>query len=202
MPDSNAAALSKPALRRSMRAALRTVPAAEMAHRSKALVHHLVADDAWLTRNGMVALFGGLPEEPDLLPLLPWLHQKGARTVFFAVTGSDLTAHEVRTSADLRRGALGIWEPVPDPARLVAPGNLTTILTPALAFGQSDGSRIGRGAGFYDRLFARSDVGATRIGIAFDLQVVPHIPTEAHDARVDAIVTESGWIRFDAVRRS
>jgi 5-formyltetrahydrofolate cyclo-ligase len=104
--------------------------------------------------------------------------------------------YEVRSPGDLRRGMLGIWEPVIDPARFVATADLTAILTPALAYGQSDGSRIGRGAGFYDRLFARPEVKARRIGIAFDLQIVPHIPTEAHDARVNAIVTESGWIRF------
>ena len=196
MPDVDPATLSKPELRRSMRAALHAVPSDEMQSRSKSLLHHLTIDDRWLAPGGIVALFGGLPEEPDLLPLMAWLHEKSARAVFFAVDGKYLVPYEVRSLQDLRRGTLGVWEPVIDPARSVAPADLTTILTPALAYGQSDGSRIGRGAGYYDRLFGAADVKAKRIGIAFDLQVVPHIPTEAHDARVDAIVTESGWTRF------
>ena len=196
MSDTNPSTLSKPELRRSMRDALKTVPVDEIQSRSRNLLHHLTLDQTWLGKGAVVTLFGGLPGEPDFLPLLPWLHDKGARAVFFAVSGQDLLPYEVRSPDDLRRGTLGVWEPVLDPARLVADSDLTTILTPALAFGQSDGSRIGRGAGFYDRLFARPGVTARRIGIAFDLQIVPHIPTEAHDARVEAIVTESGWIRF------
>jgi 5-formyltetrahydrofolate cyclo-ligase len=196
MPDVDPATLSKPELRRLMRAALHMVPADEMQSRSKSLLHHLTIDDRWLARGGVVALFGGLPEEPDLLPLIAWLHERSARAVLFAVDGKILVPYEVRSMEDLRRGTLGVWEPVVDPARSVSPADLTTILTPALAYGQSDGSRIGRGAGYYDRLFGGPGVKANRIGIAFDLQVVPHIPTEAHDARVDAIVTESGWTRF------
>lgn len=196
MPDANPSQLSKPALRRTMREALRAVPAAEMQSRSKSVLHHLTGDEHWVANGAAVALFGGLPEEPDLLPLLTWLHERSARTFFFAVSGRDLVPYEVRTADDLRRGALGVWEPVIEPARCVSPAILTTILTPALAFGQSDGSRIGRGAGYYDRLFGGPGMKAKRIGIAFDLQIVPHIPTEAHDARVDALVTESGWIRF------
>ena len=179
-----------------MRDALRAVPGEEMRSRSERILRHLMTDVTWPGKGGTVALFGGLPEEPDFLPLLPWLHEKGARTVFFAISGKDLVPYEVRTPGDLRRGTLGVWEPMVDPALLVSPADLTVILTPGLAYGQSDGSRIGRGAGFYDRLFAQPEVKATRIGIAFDLQIIPHIPTEPHDARVHAIVTESGWIRF------
>lgn len=143
-----------------------------------------------------MALFGGLAEEPDLLPLIPWLRGRGARAAFFAVRDRALVAYEVRAPDDLRRGTLGVWEPVMDEARLVPPGQLTVILTPALAFGRGDGSRLGRGAGFYDRLFAHPDVTARRIGIGFECQLLTDIPTEPHDARVGAIVTESGWVRF------
>ncbi len=196
MPDVNATPTAKPLLRTTMRDALRAVPAEEIQNRSASLVHHLTSDAGWLCEGAVVALFGGLPGEPDFFPLLPWLHEKGARAVFFAVSGKELVPYEVRAPEDLRRGTLDVLEPVTDSARKVKRAKLTAVLTPALAFGQSDGSRIGRGAGFYDRLFADPAVVARRIGIAFDLQIVPHIPTEPHDAKVDAIVTESGWIRF------
>lgn len=197
MPDDSPALFSKRDLRRQMRDALRSVPDDEKQSRSRSLLQHLRADNAWApAAGGVVSLFGGLVEEPDLLPLIGWLHSRGARTAFFALAGSELLPREVKSPDDLRRGALGIWEPHPEKAPLLPLGSLSCILTPALAFGQSDGSRIGRGAGFYDRLFGHPEVAASRIGIAFDLQIVPHIPTEPHDARVHAIVTESGWIRF------
>lgn len=196
MPETVPSKLSKPDLRRFIRGALKALPVDEIQSRSRSLMHHLTLDETWLVPGGVVALFGGLPGEPDFLPLIPWLHERGARAAFFAVSGTELQPYEVRSPEDLKRGTLNVWEPVVDAARLVADRYLATVLTPALAFGQSDGSRIGRGAGFYDRLFARPEVTAQRIGIALDLQILPQIPTEAHDARVDAIVTESGWIRF------
>lgn len=197
MPETNPATLPKRELRRHMRESLRAVPDDERQSRSRSLLQHLKTDSGWLNGGGgVVALFGGLPEEPDLLPLIEWLHASGLRTAFFAVSSDQLVPYEARSAGDLRRGMMGIWEPVTDDARKIPLSSLTCILTPGLAFGQSDGSRIGRGAGYYDRLFAHPDLTAARVGIAFDLQIVPHIPTEAHDARVQSIVTESGWIRF------
>lgn len=197
MSDDSPPTFSKRDLRRQMREALRTVPDDEKQSRSRSLMQHLRVDKTWLpAAGGIVALFGGLIEEPDLLPLIAWLQPLGLRAAFFALEGTELVPHEVKSPDDLRRGALGIWEPDPEKAPPLPLSGMSCILTPALAFGQSDGSRIGRGAGFYDRLFAQPEVTAARIGIAFDLQIVPHIPTEPHDARVHAIVTESGWIRF------
>lgn len=196
MPDTNPVGLPKRELRRQMREALRSLPDDEKQSRSRSLLQHLKTDGGWLPGGGTVAMFGGLPEEPDLVPMIDWLQAKGLRTAFFAVDGDHLVPFATRSADDLRRGMLGIWEPVVDAHRRVSVSSLTCILTPGLAFGQSDGSRIGRGAGFYDRLFAHPEMNASRIGVAFDLQIVPHIPTEAHDARVHAIVTESGWIRF------
>jgi 5-formyltetrahydrofolate cyclo-ligase len=63
------------------------------------------------------------------------------------------------------------------------------VVLPGVAF-TSDGARLGRGGGHYDRLLARR-VGEARVGIAFDLQIVPEIPEEPHDQRMDLVVTPS-----------
>jgi 5-formyltetrahydrofolate cyclo-ligase len=63
------------------------------------------------------------------------------------------------------------------------------VVVPGVAF-TSDGARLGRGGGHYDQLLARR-VGEVRVGIAFDLQIVPAIPEEAHDERMDLVVTPS-----------
>ena len=62
------------------------------------------------------------------------------------------------------------------------------ILVPGLAFDKS-GARLGRGRGFYDRFLA--GITGFRVGVCFDWQLVESVPVEAHDIRMDAVVTPS-----------
>lgn len=182
---------TKADLRRQVRERLRAVSAEELAAWSRQLVSRLQQrDDLWAAP-GTVALFGGLRNEPDLITnLLPWLRARGWRTVLFALEGVELRPFEVTGTQHLVRGQLGIWEPVTDVQRVINPDELTLILVPGLAFSQNDGSRLGRGGGFYDRFLAQPKVVAKRLGICFEAQLFPGIPCEAHDARVEELLTE------------
>lgn len=55
--------------------------------------------------------------------------------------------------------------------------------------------RLGYGGGYYDRYFAREGRGAFKIGICYDVQLIKTIPAEAHDARLDVIVTDKRVLR-------
>jgi 5-formyltetrahydrofolate cyclo-ligase len=73
------------------------------------------------------------------------------------------------------------------------------VVTPLLAFDR-DGRRLGQGGGYYDRaleaLRARRSVFV--LGLAYAGQETHGLPVEEHDQRLDAILTESGYI---AVRK-
>ncbi len=69
----------------------------------------------------------------------------------------------------------------------------TLLLVPLLAFDRN-GHRLGYGGGFYDRTLDALQVPA--IGIAYAGQEVSSIPHEAHDRRLDGILTERGLRRF------
>jgi 5-formyltetrahydrofolate cyclo-ligase len=58
-------------------------------------------------------------------------------------------------------------------------------IVPGVAFDE-DGNRLGRGKGYYDRLFAESKT--YKIGICFDFQLVKSVPTQSHDVTMDKIV--------------
>lgn len=66
------------------------------------------------------------------------------------------------------------------------------ILTPLLAF-DAKLDRLGQGAGYYDRAFATLP-RAWRIGVAWSIQQVEMLPTEAWDMPLHAVITECGWI--------
>jgi len=69
------------------------------------------------------------------------------------------------------------------------------LIVPLLAF-DARGYRLGYGGGFYDRTLAalRGAGPVTAIGFGFAAQELPEVPTDAHDQRLDLIVTEAGVI--------
>lgn len=180
---------TKDAFRRSIRERLKAVPDGTLRRWSDLLVERLKArTDLWETP-GTVALFGGLRNEPDLVSaFLPWLRERGWRTVFFAVEGTQLIPIEVQSVADLKRGPLGVWEPAGGTPVTLA--DLDVILVPGLAFALRDGVRLGRGGGYYDRLLANPEIRARLVGVAFHIQLLPDLPCEEHDVRVPDLVTE------------
>lgn len=93
-----------------------------------------------------------------------------------------------RPSADLTTGRYGIREPSQGCLNVPLP-RLDLVLVPGLGF-TTDGSRLGRGAGFYDRLLAGTN--AIRFGVGLDIQIMPHLPVETHDLPMDYVLTPSG----------
>jgi 5-formyltetrahydrofolate cyclo-ligase len=89
---------------------------------------------------------------------------------------------------DLCSGEYSILEPKKDCVREVLLSSIDLCVMPGIAF-DCNGNRVGHGGGYYDRLFQTKCV-AHRIGLAFEFQIVPHIPVEKHDVKVEKILTE------------
>lgn len=85
------------------------------------------------------------------------------------------------------RNAYGIEEPALLGAKEVAASGLTGLVIPALAFDRQ-GGRLGRGKGYYDRYL--KGFQGKRVGIIPEQMLVAELPCEAHDQRIDVIVTE------------
>ncbi|HUC07406.1 MAG TPA: 5-formyltetrahydrofolate cyclo-ligase, partial [Solirubrobacterales bacterium] len=58
----------------------------------------------------------------------------------------------------------------------------------------ANGHRLGRGKGYYDATLAAASPKARRVCLVFDQQIVDLVPTEPHDARMDAICTDARWL--------
>lgn len=87
--------------------------------------------------------------------------------------------------------AMGIPAPPPH-ARVIQPD---LVITPLLAFDRK-GGRLGQGGGHYDRTLAllRAAKPIFVLGLAYTGQEVDHLDMEPHDQRLDAILTETGYI--------
>jgi 5-formyltetrahydrofolate cyclo-ligase len=104
-------------------------------------------------------------------------------------------------SSALEPGYCNIPEPTQKmcDTNTVAPESIETILLPGSVF-DLRGGRFGYGGGYYDR-FVSNIAGATRIGLAYDLQIVDRAPIQDHDEILDFIVTESMIIKGSRTKR-
>lgn len=155
-----------------------------------------LAGDALSVEPGMIVSgFFPIRSEADIRPLMARLKARGARLCLPVVIDKETIAfRELVAGADLVDTGFGTRGPGPK-AAVVDPDLL---LVPLSAF-DARGNRIGYGAGHYDRAIARLREKGRHprlIGIAFDCQEVAEVPYEAHDVRLEAVLTESGLRTF------
>lgn len=116
---------------------------------------------------------------------LPVAHFDTGLLTFIAVSSLDCL---IKTDKRL-------WEPTPGSGPEIPVEALDLIFTPGAAFDRS-GYRLGYGGGFYDRLLSARRPEVPVIGLAFSEQVVESLPAEAHDQRLDGLVTDACILRF------
>ena len=144
---------------------------------SAALEHPLVQSAR------VVALFSPLPDEPDVSPLIDILYEKC--TVVLPRINGDTMEFYAYSPHSMECGSYGISEPQGDEP--VAPNEVDIMLVPGVSF-TSDGCRLGRGKGFYDKYMSMEDFRAYKLGVCFLQQLVDVIPVEEHDIRMDEIL--------------
>ena len=134
-----------------------------------------------------IFIYVSFRSEVDTHSLIEKLVQ-GSKKIFIPVIRSNDQMQMARFTgwANMHKDSFGVL--VPD-FPIIEQGHIDTAIVPGLAF-SSSGARIGYGKGHYDRYFAHNTV-ETKIGIAFDCQIIEQIPTNALDYPMDTIITES-----------
>ncbi|GAB4307435.1 MAG: 5-formyltetrahydrofolate cyclo-ligase [Promethearchaeota archaeon] len=97
-----------------------------------------------------------------------------------------------RFPQDLARGAFGVLEPLPWCFSRPAP-TPSCVVVPGVAFDEF-GNRLGYGKGYYDAFLSGLAALKPRpsfVGLAWEFQVIPRLPTTPHDVPVDVVVTEA-----------
>jgi 5-formyltetrahydrofolate cyclo-ligase len=98
----------------------------------------------------------------------------------------------------LEPGLWGIREPIVERCeRLNMLNEVEFALLPGVAFTR-DGTRLGYGGGFYDKLLGHMTHQPALAAAAFVLQIVEQIPQEATDVKVGWIITEQETITCSA----
>ncbi|HRY04900.1 MAG TPA: 5-formyltetrahydrofolate cyclo-ligase [Beijerinckiaceae bacterium] len=182
---------SKTALRRHALARRDLIEPAEAHAAAEEIVERALEIVGKLAPAGaVVSAYWPIRSEISTRPLLEALAQAGYRIALPVMTAAAKPLH-FRLWApgeELAKGALGLFEPLPD-AAMVEP---ELMFTPLACF-DAKGHRVGYGGGNFDATLAahRGQRKVPAVGLAFADQEVDSIPHEAHDQRLDFVITET-----------
>jgi 5-formyltetrahydrofolate cyclo-ligase len=179
-------------LRKTILAARDRLTEAEIAARSEAIAHRLLALPE-LESSGTICIYVSFRSEVRTLPLIRTLLAREKRVVVPLTRIKEKRLDLISLSdpdQDLVPGYCNIPEPRREllPQRLVEPEQLDLVVLPGSVFDER-GGRFGYGGGYYDRLLAGIP-RATRVALAFEMQMVGSLPLAEHDQLLDRIVTE------------
>lgn len=134
-----------------------------------------------------VLMYHSLPDELSTHEFIDKWH--GRKRFFLPrVNGVNLDILPYDRSR-LHLGSFHIEEP--DGDDLASIDDIDMVVVPAVAY-DPRGNRVGRGKGYYDRMLG--DCKATKVGVAYDFQLVDEIDAEPHDVGVDIVITENSFI--------
>ena len=137
----------------------------------------------------VLMLFYGVGREPDTVPLIETLLQRGKTVVLpRCLQGRRMEARQVPAAgvSALRPGAYGIPEP-DERCPLVEKGEVDLVLTPNLCCDRL-GYRLGHGGGYYDRWLA--DYTGITVALCPQIWLQETLPRDGFDRPVDVVITE------------
>ncbi len=160
---------------------------------SNRILDRLFASKTFQTSRAILFYIGVRSEVRTLDHIARALSQ--GKNVFVPLCDADqLRLFQLKSIEELTPGTYGIPEPSPavrtQEDRMGSIDEVELAIVPGVAFGK-DGSRLGNGRGFYDRLFRAITGPTVRVGVAFECQMFESLPMNDHDIWMDAIVTES-----------
>lgn len=174
--------------RREMLARRASLSAGEHAERSAQIVEHLIHA---LAVPGIAGFCWPIKHEPDVRHALARWAEFGARAALPVVVAeaSALAFRLWTPETHMEADRYGI--PTPAAGDFVAPD---LILLPLNGF-DAAGYRLGYGGGYFDRTLATLSPRPLAVGVGFEVNRLENIRPEAHDQRLDWIVTEAGAFR-------
>ena len=174
----------KNTLRRQLEMKRRTMAKEEAESLSVAVVSHLK-----FCEGHKIMLYYPIRNEVDVIPLLEAYQDSKVLLLPVVLHGHKMELRQYKGAESLKKGSYGIPEPIGERYS----GRIDTIIVPGVGFDRQL-HRIGRGGGYYDR-FLKKHPEAKKVAVAYDFQIVDHVPVSFFDQKVDAIITPTTIIR-------
>ncbi len=156
---------------------------------SEKITENIINSELWNNAN-KIFLYISFKNEVDTTKLI--YECKKAKKMVYApiIKGNKMDFFRIDNleEQDFVINRFGIPEP-PKDLEVSYPSEKCLMIIPGLGF-SINGSRLGRGGGFYDRYLSENP-DIIKVAVAFNIQICNKIPTEEWDKKVDYIITES-----------
>ncbi len=192
MMESNLPAFErKKEIRQKMLALRRALSASEKEERSQALTGNLISLKAYQEAKRILTYLA-MPGEADLDSLIRKALADGKEVyVPVCLAARQMEAGRLLDMEHFVKGPYGLRD-LPKGYSTISPEEIDLVLVPGVA-GSPDGTRLGMGAGYYDRYLSKVPY-EKRVLVLWDFQVVEELPSESFDQFMAAIVTDTDII--------
>lgn len=179
--------MDKITLRKALKQQRNSFSPQHVAESSKAVVEQLLKWQPYQRAHSIMAYLA-FGKELSLDALLVQALAEGKRVcVPYIISATEMLAVEITSLEQLKLDRYGIRS-VKEPLKEVSPKSLELILVPGVAFGKN-GSRMGMGAGYYDRFLPKA-TNALTCGVAYTQLLQQELPIDQYDVPVNYIVHE------------
>lgn len=174
--------MEKSVLRAVIREKKRALTEAQIVHASEELTQALLAHPLYRSAKTLYAYLS-YNQEVRTEAIIRRALAEGKQVAVPKVCGDEMRFLLLEGATPIVLGYKGIPEPADGRE---ANDKDALVLMPGLAFDRA-GHRMGYGGGFYDRFLAKEP--HPTVALCYDFQLLPHLPTEAHDIPVDAVLS-------------
>lgn len=184
-----AGAVEKIELRKRLKKARAQLSAQQVAASSAQAARHILACDAY-RKAACIMGYLAFGKELSVDAVLEQALAEGKTVLVpLVVSATEIVPVRLHDMQSFELDRFGIRSVRP-PAEQVAMEAVELILVPGVAFGR-DGSRLGMGAGYYDRFLPKTK-NALRMGIAYDSLLQEQLPRDEYDVCMQLLASESG----------
>lgn len=180
--------MDKNQLRKELKSLRNRLSKEEVAAKSSLICRNILSLPAYVSAKTVFAYLA-FGSEVNIDGVIEHALLNGKKICVPMITGPhEMKAAELQSLAFTENGAYGIRAPKHG-AAVVLPQAIDLVLAPGLGFDLT-GSRIGMGAGFYDR-FLPQCTKAVKTGITYGILLKKQIICDEHDVKMDYVITES-----------
>ncbi len=176
-------------IRQNFRAARRAL-SKETQREHASAVKNAVGDSFLIRQATVIGCYLASDGEVDLGPTIKLFWERKIATAVPNVRADSMSFCAYTKDTDTAESRWGIREPIA--SSTIDSNDLGVVLVPLVAF-TDQGQRLGRGRGYYDRMF-KSSPRPLLIGVAHEIQRARKLTTTESDVLLDGVVSENGLV--------